>query len=104
MITVTVAGIEHSLEGLSESWLHEQIRRRQKAGEPVCVQVRVHTHTPDVNVGVSSGACPAGPGGSRRPNPKEQQVLDLWSHFGLGHGDLNSGKLVAFLQRLRSLV
>jgi len=102
MITVTVAGMEQSLEGLSESWLHEQIRRRQKAGESVCVQVGVHT--PDINVGVSSGACPAGPGGSRRPKPKEQQVLDLWSHFGLGHGDLNSGKLVAFLQRLRSLV
>ena len=102
MITVTVAGMEQPLEGLSESWLHEQIRRRQKAGESVCVQVGVHT--PDINVGVSSGACPAGPGGSRRPKPKEQQVLDLWSHFGLGHGDLNSGELVAFLQRLRSLV
>ena len=102
MITVTVAGIEQSLEGLSESWLHEQTRRRQKAGEPVCVRVVVNTS--DINVGVSSGACPAGPGGSRRPNAKEQQILDLWSHFGLGHGDLNSGKLVAFLQRLRSLV
>ena len=102
MITVTVAGMEQSLDGLSESWLHEQIRWRQKAGEPVCVQVVVNTS--DINVGVSSGACPVGPGGSRRPSSKEQQVLDLWSHFGLGHGDLNSGKLVAFLQRLRSLV
>jgi hypothetical protein len=102
MITVTVAGIEQSLEGLSESWLHEQIKRRQKAGEPVCVQVVVHT--PEIKVGVSSAACPMGPGGSRRPKPKEQQVLDLWSQFDLGQGDLNSGKLVAFLQRLRSLV
>ncbi len=102
MITVTVAGMEQSLEGLSESWLHEQIRRRQKAGEPVCMQVGVRTS--EINVGVSSGACPMGRGGSRMPNPQEQQVLDLRSHFGLGHGDLNSGKLVAFLQRLRSLV
>ena len=74
MITVTVAGMEQPLEGLSESWLHEQIRRRQKAGESVCVQVGVHT--PDINVGVSSGACPAGPGGSRphgdgRPDESE---------------------------------
>ncbi|UQG60889.1 hypothetical protein MIH18_02745 [Marinobacter sp. M3C] len=99
MIAVTVAGVEQSLEGLSDSWLHEQIKRRQRAGDLVCVE-----QTSDTNVGVSSGACPPVQASSRRPNEKEREVLDLWKHFSLGEEGLNSGKLVAFLQRLRTLI
>lgn len=102
MINVTVAGIEQSLEGLSESWLHEQIRRRQQAGERVCVHVSVQTS--EINAGVSSGACPSGRASSRQLTEKEHEVLTLWKHFGLGEGEVNSGKLVAFLQRLRALI
>lgn len=102
MITVTVAGIEQDLAGLSESWLHEQIRRRQTAGESVCVQVEVRTS--EVHVGVSTGTCPAKAVSSRRPNAKEREILELWKRFGLGDSDVNSGKLVAFLQRLRAFV
>lgn len=102
MITVTMAGMKQSLEGLSESWLHEQIQRRQRAGEQVCVEVLVRTA--DMNVGVSSGACPTGKNSTRRPTDKERQVVELWAHFGLDDRVLNSGKLVAFLSRLRALV
>jgi len=102
VITITVAGIEQSLEGLSESWLHEQIRRRQQAGEKVCVQVSVQTS--EIIAGVSSGACPSGRGNSRKLTEKERELLALWKHFGLGEEEVNSGKLIAFLQRLRALI
>lgn len=102
MITVTVAGIEQDLAGHSESWLHEQIKRRQANGESVCVQVEIRTS--EIHVGVSTGACPAGVASSRQPNAKERKILELWKHFELGGSDVNSGKLVAFLQRLRAFV
>ncbi|MBU2874288.1 hypothetical protein [Marinobacter salexigens] len=102
MITVTVAGIEQDLAGLSDSWLHEQIRRRQNSGESVCVQVKVRTS--EMHVGVSTGSCPVGVASSRQPNANERKILELWKHFELGGSDVNSGKLVAFLQRLRAFV
>ena len=102
MVTVTVAGIEQDLAGLSESLLHEQIRRRQNSGESVCVQVEIKTS--EIHVGVSTGACLAGAASSRQPNAKEREILELWEHFALGGSDVNSGKLVAFIQRLRAFV
>ena len=47
MIKIKIAGIEQELSGISESWLHEQIKLRQRDGLSVCVRVFVTSENID---------------------------------------------------------
>jgi hypothetical protein len=101
MIKVQIAGIEQELSGLSESWIHEQIKLRQRDGLAVCV--RVFVKTGNLDIVLSSGECPSFSGGGRRPTPEEARIFDRWNHLQLNEAPINSGRLIGFLQQIKDL-
>lgn len=101
VIKVQIEGIEQELSTLSESWVHEQIKRRQKDGVPVCV--RVFIQHDNVDIALSSGDCTKGGGGGRQANAKENRIFDLWEKLHLNSSPINSGNLIGFLKQISSL-
>tara|TARA_R110002074_G_scaffold275182_1_gene446706 strand:+ start:690 stop:998 length:309 start_codon:yes stop_codon:yes gene_type:complete len=101
MIKVQIAGIEQKLSDLSESWIHEQIRVRQKDGLPVCVRVFVKYE--NIDLVLTSGECPTSSSSGRKANSKESGIFDLWEKFKLKEAPINSGRLIAFLQKVKDL-
>ncbi len=95
-ILVRIAGVERTLETADAQWVHQTIHA---ANDPVCMQVRIEM--PGIQLHLATPGCSGG-GGGRRPNPEEQEVIDLWNHFGLSESGTNPEKLWPFLQRLRN--
>lgn len=100
--------IEIDIEGVVEyfreshvGWVHEQIRRRQDDDQTVCIIVRVKSQ--DMELAFGTGACGGG-GGRKRLNQKEKDALKLWQESGLSEQIIDSGRLVAFLQRLKTIL
>lgn len=68
MITIQVGSSERNLGEISEGWLSQQVNQRRKDGQPTCVRVTIRNN--DVEMVLSTGACPkGGGGGGRAPNP-----------------------------------
>ena len=101
MIKIQIAGIEQSLDGLSESWVHEQIKLRQKDGLQVCV--RVFVKTPNMDIVLSSGECGSYSGSGRRPTIEESRVFDRWDQFRLNVPPISSECLIGFLHQIECL-
>jgi hypothetical protein len=100
--TIQIGGETRALADADESWVTQQVNRRRREGQSVCVVVRIHTSGIDVNL--ATPACGGGGGGGRLPNTKEQDVIDLWRKHGLNTDDFSGGNLVAFLKQInRSL-
>jgi hypothetical protein len=97
MSTIQIGSDTQDLCGFSESWIAQQINRRRKEGEPVCV--RVHIKTTGVDVAVATGGCPAGGGGGRLPTDREREILDDWNAKGLNSADFHVGNLMSFLKQ-----
>lgn len=84
--------------GDSESWVNEQINRRRKEDQSVCVQVLIKTT--GVNVRLATPAC--GSSGEGRPAiGRELEILDLWNAKGLNSGEFTASSLIAFLKQMR---
>lgn len=96
--TVWIGDSQRSLDDADGQWVTEQIRRRRRAGESVCVRVSIKNG--NINVTLVSGDCPSGGGGGRAPNRDEAAILDDWSKRGLDGSDFPLGQLVAFLARV----
>lgn len=97
-VIIRVGSESMARENFTMHWLTDQLRRQRSS----CVQVEIE-HL-DAHVLLSSGGCPAGPGGSRLPNRKEQAILDLWRERGMKESGWAPGNLNAFLQQLRKLL
>lgn len=81
MIKLKIAGIEQELSSLSESWIHEQIKLRQRDGLSVCVRVFVKSEY--IDLVFSSGECPTSSNSGRKANSKESSICDLWDKLKL---------------------
>jgi hypothetical protein len=100
MVTITIGGESRSYpDQATESWINEQINRRRKDGQNVCVEVRVNTSGLDLRL--TTPGCGSGGGGGRLPNPNEQRVIDLWRERGLTAGHFAGGSVIAFLKQLQ---
>jgi hypothetical protein len=100
--TVTIAGDTRNLSDVDESWVTQQVNRRRRDGLAVCVVVKVETT--GLNMTLATSACVgSGGGGGRLPNPREQDVFDMWNSLRLNTSDFTGGNLVAFLKQLRRL-
>ncbi len=99
-IKVQIAGIEQELSTLSESWIHEQIKRRQRDSLSVCVKVLIKNN--NVNIILSSGECEKGRTSGRQTNDEENHLFDLWDKLHLNKPPINSGNLIGFLTRIKS--
>ena len=96
---VQIGGETRSVTEADESWITQQVNRRRREGQSVCLMVSIHTSGIDVNL--ATPACSGGGGGGRMPNTKEREVIDLWAKLGLNSADFSGGNLVAFLKQLR---
>lgn len=98
MVSIRIAGVEHKLDDVDEQWIREQLGRRMKEGQLVCVQVTINTDA--MNMTLSTPTC-AGGGGGRAPNATEAEVFALWARHKLNTSEFNAGQLNAFLKQVR---
>jgi hypothetical protein len=97
MIKVRIGNTEKELGDVSESWINEQLSRRRRDGESICVQVTIHK--PPLNMVLSTPGC-SGTGGGRAPNAREQRIFELWEKLKLNSSDFIGGHLIAFLKQI----
>jgi len=100
MIEIIINEVKEDISNVNPSWIHDQIRSREKIGETVCVRILIKTSSMDI--ALSTPACPSsgGGGGRKLTTPDEQRVFALWDKFDLNCDPINSGKLNAFLQQV----
>lgn len=97
--TITIGGTTKNLEDADSAWIASQLNGRMQAGS-VCVRIRIKTA--EVDITLSSGACPAGSGGGgRQPNIKESHLFDLWHRKHLNLTEFSIGELVSFVNDVR---
>lgn len=104
MIRVQIGSAEQcladDLRDLHEAWIVQQIQRRRRDGQSVCVRIFVHVGC--INIVLSTPACPCYGGGGRPPSNTEREVFLCWSRLGLDRADFTAEAIVAFLCQLRS--
>jgi hypothetical protein len=98
MVTIRIGNETKDFADASEDWVTQQINRRQRDGQDVCVELRIKTG--GLDMAVSTPGCGSGGFGGRPPNASEQEVFDLWRKLVLT-GRLSGGNVVAFLKQLR---
>ena len=97
MIAVQIGDIKKDITHASAAWLHEQIARRRRDGEPVCVQVFVDRG--DVHIRLATPDCLTKKGG-RLPSLAEKKLFDLWQRHGLNDSGFTGDNLMAFLKQV----
>jgi hypothetical protein len=103
MITVRIGSDEKDMSSaIDEHWINQELNRRRRDGETVCVRVTIRDA--DLQMVLSTPSCGVGAGGGRAPTAAEQEIFDSWAHRGLNQPDFTGGNLIAFLKQLRSLV
>jgi hypothetical protein len=105
MIRIIIGSNERqfsSIHDLEESWIAQQINRRQAVGQDVCV--RVFIKQKPVNVLLTTTACSKGIGRGPPPKQQENAIFDLWDECGLNKADFSGGNVIAFFKILRKLL
>lgn len=100
VITIQIGTSKKDISEANESWINQQINRRRKDGQEVCVEVRIRTDSLDFTLATPT----CGGRGGRRPQPHEQEIFDLWKVRGLTKEDFTGGNLVAFIKQLRKML
>jgi len=103
MIKVQIGSSELPIEKADAHWISEQINRRRREGQQICVRVSILL-APEVNILLSTPNCPRGGGISRPLREKEQRMFDLWDKRGLNEPEIQPGSLIAFLSQLEKLL
>jgi hypothetical protein len=102
-VTVQIGDTVLDLSSVMHSWLEDQIGRRKRDNQPICVIVRIQEAGLDIKL--ATQACGgSGGGGGRAPYPREQDIINLWNEKHLSTGDLSAGHFYSFIQHLRRLV
>jgi hypothetical protein len=102
-VTVQIGDNVVELSNVTQDWLEDQIVRRKRDHQPICVIVRVQQGGADLLL--ATQACGStGGGGGRPPNYKEQEIFKLWNEGNLSSGDFSAGHFYSFLQHLKRLV
>ena len=105
MIRITIGSNERqfsSIRDIDESWIAQQVNRRQSDGQTVCVQVFIKQNSVDILL--STPACSKGGGTGRPPKPQEQTIFNLWDERGLNQTNFTGGNVIAFFKQLRKLL
>jgi len=102
MKRIIIGTNEHKLCDVTEGWIERHVRERQAEGQAVCAQVILKTES--VNVALSTPQCSHGGGGGRHPNPREQEVLQIWNHHRLNEMNWTAGDFVSFVKQVRRFV
>ena len=100
MISLTINGEPYPFQDITPDWINHQIHHCQANHQPVCVKIFVRQNGLDMIL-ATSGCPDSGRASARRPNPREQELFDLWRKFDLDGTHFTGGNLVAFLAHLR---
>jgi len=96
-VTVQIGAEVRDLASATESWINDQLRRREREGASICVIVTVKTS--GVDLALRTPSCGGGVGG-RQANAKELEIIELWNRRHLNSNDFTGGNLIAFLKQL----
>lgn len=97
-MTITLSINGKQVSPSDEADIAQQINRRRDDGAAICVRIALKSEGIDVTLGTP--AC-GGLGGGRRPNDREQRVIDLWRQLGLSDDKFAGGQVVAFLRQVQ---
>ena len=98
MVSVRIGAETRKLADADESWVNQQLARRRRDGQDVCVEVSVQTS--GLNLRLATPGCGNSGGGGRLANNNEREVIELWTKRGLSASEFTGGNLVAFLKQL----
>lgn len=87
---------------LDENSVIEQINRRRRGGQTVCVRVSIKEGS--INMSLESAGCAGSGVVGRAPNQQERKIFDLWEKVGMKKSDFHGGNLIAFLKQLHRLL
>ncbi len=104
MIKVTIGEAERFLDGVTPSWIQDQLGSRRDAGVNVCIKVSIQFGALNMVLTTANCLCSEARGPVRRPNSQEREIFDLWEKRGLNEPSFRVGQLIAFLNQLRGLI
>lgn len=102
MIKFEINGAERQMEDAGEGWVNEQINRRRRDNQPICVRVWVEKK-PEVDLVFSTPDCPPSAAGTRHLTRRENEIVQLWRKRGLNEPDFTAGNLWSFLRQAARL-
>lgn len=100
--SIRIAGQSRDLLGVEPRWIVEQIERRRRDGQVVCVEVMIKNKSCDMRL--STPACVSPGGHGRRPNCAEEEVFALWRKLGLNDAAYSPGSVVAFAKQVARML
>lgn len=103
MITIKIGASERRDVDIDAQWITDQMNERRKEGKKFCVFFKVNCG--DLNLNLPSKDCPTsgGSGGGRKPNAKEEIILEEWRKKGFPEHDVNPGRVVSFWEFVKRL-
>lgn len=102
MIKIEINGTERYMEDAGEGWVNEQVNRRRRDNQPICVRVWVEKK-PEVDLVFSTPDCPPSGAGTRHLTRRENEIIQLWRKRGLNESDFTGGNLWSFLRQAARL-
>ena len=102
MITIRIGSSERTFEQADTAWVVQQVNRRKKDGQVICVQVIIDNDY--LNMILSTPNCSRTGVSGRPPNNEEQEIFDLWEKRGLNEEGFSVRDLTSFLNQLKGLV
>lgn len=103
MITIKIGTAERRGGDINARWITDQVNARRKEGKKICVLFKINCG--DLNLNLPSKDCPAsgGSGGGRKPNAKEEIILEEWRKKRFPDQDVNPGMVVSFWEFVKRL-
>lgn len=100
MIKIVINEQSREWDNSLAGWVNGTIKELERDGTPICVKVSIEYG--DINLGLSAGSCPGGTSGGRPLNSHELELVKFWNEVGVDESPLNGGKIVSFLNRVKS--
>ena len=101
MIAIKIGTAERRDGDINVRWITDQVNARRKENEKICVLFKINCG--DININLRSRDCPKTGGGGRKPNVKEQFILDEWNKKGFPMKDINPGMVVSFWKFVKEI-
>ena len=101
-VALRIGAEEREWSSVTESWIRDQLERRRRDAQSVCVQLIVRGG--DINIAFSSPGCGAGGGGVRPLKPAESRILEIWREMHLDTSSFSAGNVYAMLRRVHQAV
>lgn len=96
MIKIHIGENERQLANATPSWIKDQIYRRRKNNDRVCVRIEIDK-PPSIKLALITSDCVSDSYSRRSLTTQEQYVFDLWAKHGLNEADFSVSDLLSFI-------